>query len=222
MNPARAPWWRRWWGEPGVRMPWNAAFATVLLAVLVGTLWHDREVPDAKPQASPAQAPAPAPAPAAPAQAAPPAAATATAPRPAPMVRKQPAAPQRPPAAELEKRAAQGAASSLRDDAGAAAPAAAPAPAAMQRKSLAAPPPEWTDMRITTGGRTVLVPRSQATALANAIQRWQASARRAEAPPSAADVRIELLRGSEGVTVLDLAPGEAAEVREEIARLLAR
>ncbi|WP_172839960.1 hypothetical protein [Variovorax paradoxus] len=92
-----APWWRRVFGgggEPRSRMPWNAAFATVLLATFVTVLWHREPVPDAQLDgearvagaAAPAAAP-PAPAPAQPAaEAAPPAEAplaAAPAPRPA-------------------------------------------------------------------------------------------------------------------------------------------
>ena len=68
---ASAPWWQRLWagtGKPGA--PWGAAFATVLLGVLVTALWIDKPVPDAQPMASaplpaasPAATPAPAPAP---------------------------------------------------------------------------------------------------------------------------------------------------------------
>lgn len=75
---AALPWWKRLWsGTPGSRMPWNAAFATVMVALFVTVLWHREPVPDARldaeaPAASPA-APAPAPAPAVPASPAPPA-----------------------------------------------------------------------------------------------------------------------------------------------------
>ncbi|WP_198085377.1 hypothetical protein [Variovorax sp. E3] len=46
-----APWWRRVFGgggEPRSRMPWNAAFATVLVATFVTVLWHREPVPDAQ------------------------------------------------------------------------------------------------------------------------------------------------------------------------------
>ncbi|MET3382845.1 hypothetical protein [Variovorax paradoxus] len=46
-----APWWRRLFGgggEPRARMPWNAAFATVLVAGFVAVLWHREPVPDAR------------------------------------------------------------------------------------------------------------------------------------------------------------------------------
>ncbi|HVZ45542.1 MAG TPA: hypothetical protein VHA82_17155 [Ramlibacter sp.] len=54
-KPAARSGWRRWWDEPGQRMPWNAAFATVLLAVLVGVLWHGQEVPGVRPEAESAR-----------------------------------------------------------------------------------------------------------------------------------------------------------------------
>lgn len=45
-----APWWRRLFGggSPRSRMPWNAAFATVLVATFVTVLWHREPVPDAQ------------------------------------------------------------------------------------------------------------------------------------------------------------------------------
>lgn len=88
-----APWWRRLFGggSPRSRMPWNAAFATVLVATFVTVLWHREPVPDARldgeaqvagapasaPHAQSAEAPAVA---AAPAPAAEPAATADTAP----------------------------------------------------------------------------------------------------------------------------------------------
>jgi hypothetical protein len=38
-------------------MPWSAAFATVVMATLVTMLWHDREVPGARPDDAPAPPP---------------------------------------------------------------------------------------------------------------------------------------------------------------------
>jgi hypothetical protein len=70
------PWWRRLFGGGGEsrsRMPWNAAFATVLVAAFVTVLWRSEPVPEARldgearvggAAAPPAEAPA-APAPAA-------------------------------------------------------------------------------------------------------------------------------------------------------------
>ena len=48
--PAAAPWWRRLFGggETHARMPWNAAFATVLVATFVTVLWYREPVPDAR------------------------------------------------------------------------------------------------------------------------------------------------------------------------------
>lgn len=58
------PWWKRLGGSrPG--LPWNAAFATLAVAVLVTLLWEGREVPGAKPEQGGADAEAPAAAPAA-------------------------------------------------------------------------------------------------------------------------------------------------------------
>jgi len=101
------PWWRRLFGgggEPRARMPWNAAFATVLVAGFVTVLWHREPVPDARLDGearvggATAQAPAPvvppAPAPAqASAEAAPPAEAPAAAAAPPPVVAQAPVAP---------------------------------------------------------------------------------------------------------------------------------
>ena len=44
----RAVWWRRWWAGSGrQRMPWNAAFASVLLAILVTVLWREQDTSEA-------------------------------------------------------------------------------------------------------------------------------------------------------------------------------
>ena len=52
-KPQPVPWWRRWrGGRAGARMPWNAAFATVLLAGFVTVFWHGHEVPDAQPDSA--------------------------------------------------------------------------------------------------------------------------------------------------------------------------
>ncbi|GAA4352875.1 hypothetical protein GCM10023165_42670 [Variovorax defluvii] len=96
-RPARA-WWQRLLGLGGPggdgRMPWNAAFATVLIAVLVTVLWQREPVPGARldgeaPAAAPPgaaaespSAPAAAAAPAAPVAEPPPAPAAVPAPSP--------------------------------------------------------------------------------------------------------------------------------------------
>ncbi|VTU37396.1 hypothetical protein [Variovorax sp. PBL-E5] len=73
----KRPWWRAggWTGGSGSRMPWNAAFATVLLATLVTVLWQRESVPDARPDSERQVAAAPprtvAPSPAVPASASP-------------------------------------------------------------------------------------------------------------------------------------------------------
>jgi hypothetical protein len=60
-----APWWRRMFGgaRAPARMPWNAAFATVLVATFVTVLWYREPVPDARldgeAQVGGASAPAP-------------------------------------------------------------------------------------------------------------------------------------------------------------------
>lgn len=83
-----APWWRRLFGGGGgshARMPWNAAFATVLLATFVTVLWHREPVPDARLDGEAGVASAPATAPeATPSVATVPAPTTAPAPAPAP------------------------------------------------------------------------------------------------------------------------------------------
>ena len=47
---AATAWWQRWWRRSGSpRAPWNAAFATLLLGVLVTVLWVQEPIPDARP-----------------------------------------------------------------------------------------------------------------------------------------------------------------------------
>ncbi|WP_447778694.1 hypothetical protein [Variovorax boronicumulans] len=88
-----APWWRRVFGggSPRSRMPWNAAFATVLVATFVTVLWHREPVPEAGLDGEAQVAGAPAPAAAPPAQ-------SAEAPAAAPV----PAAPAAEPAATAD------------------------------------------------------------------------------------------------------------------------
>lgn len=65
---AEWPWWQRLLGiggGAGSRMPWNAAFATVLVGVLVTVMWQREPVPGAAPDAPMQERPA-APVPAAP------------------------------------------------------------------------------------------------------------------------------------------------------------
>ncbi|MGK6305678.1 hypothetical protein [Variovorax sp. DT-64] len=75
------PWWQRLLGigggkDGGSRMPWNAAFATVLVGVLIAVLWQREPVPGARPDGealvrAPAQRSEAPPAPASPPPAAP-------------------------------------------------------------------------------------------------------------------------------------------------------
>lgn len=85
-EPEALPWWKRLAGlGGGSRMPWNAAFATVLVATLVTVLWQREPVPGARPAGEAkvaAQAP-PVEVPAAPAASAAPAAPDVPAPPPA-------------------------------------------------------------------------------------------------------------------------------------------
>jgi len=51
-EPEARPWWQRFLGvggPGGARVPWNAAFATVLVGVLVAVLWQREPVPGARP-----------------------------------------------------------------------------------------------------------------------------------------------------------------------------
>ncbi|WP_436293765.1 MULTISPECIES: hypothetical protein [unclassified Variovorax] len=109
-EPQARPWWQRLVGlGGGSRMPWNAAFATVLVATLVTVLWQREPVPGARPDGE-AMVAAQAPrveAPAAPAVPAPPASTVPAPPTesasvpssapPAPVL-EAPAAPAPPPA----------------------------------------------------------------------------------------------------------------------------
>ncbi|MBN9409559.1 MAG: hypothetical protein J0H69_10455 [Burkholderiales bacterium] len=121
------PGWRAWFGGGrGAGMPWNAAFATLLVAGFVTLLWQGEPVPEARldtppPPAAPAAAPAEVPA-------APGAASPAPAPAPAPVLRPAP-----PSAAERAREMREAEASRQRRAEApampAAPPAAAPAPA---------------------------------------------------------------------------------------------
>jgi len=99
-----APWWRRLFGggSPRSRMPWNAAFATVLVATFVTVLWHREPVPDARLDGEAQVAGAPAPASAPPAQSA---EAPAVAAAPAPAAEPAATADMTPPAAQRSEAA---------------------------------------------------------------------------------------------------------------------
>lgn len=128
--PQTRPWWQRLAGlGGGSRMPWNAAFATVLVATLVTVLWQREPVPGARPDGEArvaAQAPAESAAPA-PTEPAPP---TESAPLPssgpAAPVLEAPAAPAAPSASARPPAAAEEAESRKKE--ARQAPAAQPAP----------------------------------------------------------------------------------------------
>ena len=217
---------------------------------------------------APVAAPAPVPQAAAPVAAAAPAPAPAPAPRaPArrmPAAQPAPAAAERAAADALaarERESSERRASSVaQQQAGAeahqelakAAPPAPPAPAAaappppsmaaaapaMTSRFAAAPPPAWTQVRITSGERSVLIARSQAEALPSLIARVLA-APRAAAAPGTASLRLELeaqgvlewsedgwrllLQGDpQGAQLLRADEATAAALRAEALRLLER
>jgi hypothetical protein len=142
-----ALWWRRLFGGggTGAHMPWNAAFATVLVATFVAVLWHREPVPDAQldgeARVSGAAAPAPAPAPAQPsAQSAP------QSPSPAVVVPQAPAAPAADPPAASARDSSKDAVDSRAADAVRRAPApsskqAAPAPEINRKPVESSPQP---------------------------------------------------------------------------------
>jgi len=141
-SPARTPWWKKaWWPAPRQRMPWNAAFATVLVAGLVTVLWQGEEVPDARTDHSQVELPATAPAPRAAAPAAPPAAALPPAARP-----------EAPPKAAAVRRDAQPAAKA---PAAAGAAATAPPPAVLRKR---------TEDEAAKPAETATLPREKAAA----------------------------------------------------------
>lgn len=52
-------WWHAWLGQPGQRVPWGAAVASLAVFGFITVMWYGQEVPDAAPQRSPvAQHPA--------------------------------------------------------------------------------------------------------------------------------------------------------------------
>ena len=157
-------WWRRLLGPDHHRMPWAAAFATVVMATLVTVLWHDREIPGARPDAVTAQAPV-------------------AAPQPQPQPQPQPV-----PAATPAPRVPSGVASA---PAMRARPSAKPAPggAPRQEGSTQAPPPIAAPAR-ERGGERPTVKDEDAWALARSapqqVESTPAAAETALAPPPAA------------------------------------
>jgi hypothetical protein len=129
-----APWWRRLFGggDTRARMPWNAAFATVLVAGFVTVLWHREPIPDARLDGEAKVASAPAPAPAA--------APTPPAAESAPQASSPAIVAQQTPAAEAPAAPARDAAKEAPDRAAVDA-VRKPAPAAARKQVEAAPAP---------------------------------------------------------------------------------
>lgn len=247
-----------WWPAPRQRMPWNAAFATLLLAGLVTVLWRAEEVPQepgtagdvstlaaqpapvpapaAPPQAPAAQRPADAAAPPQPAHRAPPPAARrapATRPQPAPQPASQPApqpAPQpalaqpvspaplaaeagRGPetAARAESRQESAADLARFRDAPAArqatAEASVAAPVATPGPATAAAPAwrQWTQLRIESEGRSLVVPRAHARRLGRLLEQLVPERTDGEPFPQTVALSIELNHQDELLGRLEVA-----------------
>ncbi|MBC5763200.1 hypothetical protein [Ramlibacter albus] len=138
---------RPWWQLPQWRVPLNAAFASMAIAVLITLMWQGQEVPGARPEsasadrAAPAAAPSPAPASATTTPAAPLPAPATTAPAPATPSARPDAAPSPAPLPQLEapRAAARAPAHASKDapPAGAAAERAEPPPKAAPAEPLA-------------------------------------------------------------------------------------
>jgi hypothetical protein len=180
--PART-WWQRLLGlggqGGGARMPWNAAFATVLVGVLVTVLWQREPVPGARP-AGEAQVSAPAQrseAPAAPAS--PPPAAPSPSPAPSPQ------APER--ALPSSQDIVGGAAPVPEAPAeSATAPAPAPAKGARSSRSAERPAPTPAPSELARRQADDAALSGSAAATAKEARKKEAAAPAAEPAPAAA------------------------------------
>ena len=67
----KSRWWHAWLGQPGQRVPWSAAVASLAVVGFITVLWYGQDVPDAVPERRVAPVPSPpqplSPAPASPA-----------------------------------------------------------------------------------------------------------------------------------------------------------
>jgi hypothetical protein len=218
-QPARKPvaWWQPLWPAGGAgRMPWNAAFATVLLAGFVTLLWQGRPVPDARldeaapsaqrtqqaapPAAQPAEAPATASDAAAPAGTMPPPSVPTA---PAQAVRKKV---QPPPAAAADPVPVPAPGLAAGNALGRAAPMATPDSPALQG---------WTELRITQGNQTWRLARADANALAAQVRRLAPTSGEG-ALPGAVSLRIAFAQGED--VLAELALGEEPWVRWTLLR----
>lgn len=267
---AARPWWQRLLGiggGAGSRMPWNAAFATVLVGVLVTVMWQRQPVPGAEPDAPmqerhaapvPAQRPAAVAPESAPAPASPPPAATApSSQEPAPSSVLDAALAEAHANTEAAKRvldardrdrerqareAAVDRAASLAAEKAVeraqqtlarervklqaeqqlppptqwppAMPAAPSAPAAAATSPAADATPtfnalsQWTQLRITHGGDSRVVPRAEAPELGALVGSAALAGVGPQPLKGAVDWRIALERNGEALGVLELAGGQ--------------
>lgn len=223
---APTTWWQRLWRRSGSpRAPWNAAFATLLLGVLVTVMWVQQPIPDARPIA-----PAPAPAaggtapPAAPAP-------TATAVTPAEAVADAARTPQAAPRAK--QRAAESAPT----------PASKPQQAAPMADALKLVQPNLGDMQkraaeqmankaVLAESARAAAPAQQQPPTAATMAAATAPAPTAAAPAAAAPLRLDTqglqgwsalaLRLDAQLVTVDQVQGQAlfAQMQSEVRRLV--
>jgi hypothetical protein len=175
-EPEALPWWKRLVGlGGGSRMPWNAAFATVLVATLVTVLWQREPVPGAHPGGEAGVA-AQAPRAEAPAVSAPPAAT-----EPAPPTDSAPVASSVPPAPVLEAPAAP------------AAPPPSPPPALARRQAdeAARRPPAAADQAESRKKETGPAPAAQPSPPAGLVTPGDSAGAARAARPAPPTVRTE-------------------------------
>ena len=48
----KSRWWHAWLGQPGQRVPWSAAVASLAVVGFITVLWYGQDVPDAAPERS--------------------------------------------------------------------------------------------------------------------------------------------------------------------------
>lgn len=179
------PWWRQLWAgaAPRARMPWNAALASVLVAVFVTALWQREPVPDARLEgdAPVASAPLHVP-PSAPAAPAEPATPMAAPPARTPMTAAVPSAPE---ATAPQRRPPPTAAPAPAEQARARAPAVAAAPSApMPAPAPGAPTPAPAPASAASEAATDL-PRAHAQPMERMTAQSQAASPLQRAQPKA-------------------------------------
>ncbi|MES3009979.1 MAG: hypothetical protein V4738_04300 [Pseudomonadota bacterium] len=229
-SPGRWARLKAWWLPPG-HVPWNAAFASLLLASLVTLVWRGEDTPGAEPEALAERPVAAAPAapsapPPAQAQVVPPPLADAPRARPAaPVTKPRPTAPAPADTMAADVAPAVPAAPSPPAEVVAAVPQApvlraAPAPAAKAMapslgrtesagaaasQAAHAPWDGWTALRVTAAARTDRVLRSASPGWAGVVQRLVAVAVTPAPLEGVATLEVELLRGGVSLGRLELA-----------------